>query len=188
MLPTLLYACETWTVYQRNARKLNHFHTTSLRKLLNIKWQDKTPDTAVLAQAGLPSIHTILLQSQLRRAGHVARMPDHGLPKIFFYGELHEGKRSQGGQHKRFKDNLKISVKAFAINPNTWEHAAQDRVEWFSTRYKGAATCEANRTAAAEQRRLARKSRASDPLNQRPPEPATPRQHMWLPPPVHTAR
>ena len=28
-----------------------------------------------------------------------------------------------------FRDNLKISVKAFAINPNTWEHASQDRAK-----------------------------------------------------------
>ena len=66
VLPTLPCACETWTVYQRHVRKLNHFYTTSLRRLLNIKWQDKIPDTKVLAQAGLPSIHTILMQSQLR--------------------------------------------------------------------------------------------------------------------------
>ena len=95
VLPMLLYACETWTVYQRDTRKLNHFHTTSLRRLLNIKWQDKIPDTEVPAQAGLSSIHTIMMQSQLRWAGHVARMPDHRLAKRLFYGELQEGKRSQ---------------------------------------------------------------------------------------------
>ena len=33
VLPTLLYACETWTVYQRHANRLNHFHTSCLRKL-----------------------------------------------------------------------------------------------------------------------------------------------------------
>ena len=32
VLPTLLYACETWTVYQRHAKRLNHFHTSCLRK------------------------------------------------------------------------------------------------------------------------------------------------------------
>ena len=26
VLPTLLYACETWVVYQRHAERLNHFH------------------------------------------------------------------------------------------------------------------------------------------------------------------
>ena len=38
VLPTLLYACETWTVYQRHAKRLNHFHTSCLRKILKIKW------------------------------------------------------------------------------------------------------------------------------------------------------
>ena len=51
VLIILLYGCETWTVYQRHARKLNHFHTTCLRKLLGIKWQDKITDTEVLTRA-----------------------------------------------------------------------------------------------------------------------------------------
>ena len=33
VLPTLLYARETWTVYQRHAKRLNRFHTSCLRKL-----------------------------------------------------------------------------------------------------------------------------------------------------------
>ena len=47
VLTTLLYARETWTVYKRHARKLNHFHLNCLRKILRIKWQDKLPDTEV---------------------------------------------------------------------------------------------------------------------------------------------
>ena len=49
MLPTLLYAM--WTVYQRHAKRLNHVHTSCLRKLLKIKWQDRIPDTEVLKKA-----------------------------------------------------------------------------------------------------------------------------------------
>ena len=37
VLPTLLYAFETWTVYQRHPKSLNHFHTSCLRNLLKIK-------------------------------------------------------------------------------------------------------------------------------------------------------
>ena len=44
VLPTLFFACETWTIYQRHAKRLNHFHTSCLRKLLKIKWQDRIPD------------------------------------------------------------------------------------------------------------------------------------------------
>ena len=34
VLPTVLYACETWTVYQCQAKRLSHFHLSCLRKLL----------------------------------------------------------------------------------------------------------------------------------------------------------
>ena len=33
LLPTLLYACGTWTVYQWHTKRLNHFNTSCLRKL-----------------------------------------------------------------------------------------------------------------------------------------------------------
>ena len=163
VLPVLLYASETWTVYRRHAKKLNHFHTICLRKVLNIRWQDKIPDTTILDRAGIPSIDTILMQAQIRWAGHLVRMPDHRLPKILFYGEIQQGRRSQGGQKKRFKDSLKTSLKAFDINTDTWEVAVQDRIAWRSSLRKGAAACEASKKAAAEQRRQTRKDRDMKP-------------------------
>ena len=76
VLPTLLYACETWTVYQRHAKRLNHFRTSRLTKLLKIKWQDRIPDTEVLKRAGMQSVHTLLKPAQLRWTGHITRMPE----------------------------------------------------------------------------------------------------------------
>ena len=163
ILPSLLYGCETWTIYQRHAKRLNHFHTTCLRKLLAIRWEDRIPDTEVLARAGQPSIFTILMKTQLRWAGHLARMPDHRLPKKLFYGELQQGKRSQGGQKKRFKDCLRSSLKAFSLNVDTWEETAQDRTRWRSAVHRGSLQCEARRATLAKQKRAARKARAKDP-------------------------
>ena len=60
-------------------------------------------------------MHTVLKLAQLSWAGHVVRMPDERLPKKVFYGELQEGKRSQGGQKKRYKDTFKASLKDFDI-------------------------------------------------------------------------
>ncbi|XP_061749311.1 SLAM family member 5-like isoform X6 [Nerophis ophidion] len=60
VLPALLYACETWTVYSRHAKQLNPFYMRSLRRLLNIRWQDKIPDTEVLHGAEMESIYAIL--------------------------------------------------------------------------------------------------------------------------------
>ena len=107
VLPTLLYACETWGVYQRHAKRLNHFHTSCLRKLLKVKWQDRILDTEVLKRAGMKSVHTLLKMTQLRWTGLVIRMHEERLPKKILYEELEMGKRSHGGQKKLYKDTLK---------------------------------------------------------------------------------
>ena len=83
VLPTLLYACETWTVYQRHAKKLNHFHLSCLRKLLKIRWQDKIPDTEVLKKANMQSVHTLLKLAQLRWTGHVTKCLMSGCQRKF---------------------------------------------------------------------------------------------------------
>ncbi|XP_053405094.1 uncharacterized protein LOC128558876 [Mercenaria mercenaria] len=127
---TLLYACETWTVYARHAKRLNHFHMTCLRKLMNIKWQDKIPDTDVLTRAKLPSIYAILQRSQVRWTGHICRMPETRIPKQLLFGELTAGRRFLGGQWKRVKDSLKASLKTLGIEIDKWEELAKDRTAW----------------------------------------------------------
>ena len=87
----------------------------SLASSLQVERQDsRIPDTGVLKKAGMQSMHTVLELAQLRWTGHVIRIPDERLPKKVFYGELQEGKRSEGGQ-KRYKDTLKASLKDFNI-------------------------------------------------------------------------
>ena len=54
--------CETWTVYQRHAKRLNHFHLSCLKKFF--EWQDKIPDTEVLEKAGMQNMHTVLKLAQ----------------------------------------------------------------------------------------------------------------------------
>ena len=157
VLPTLLYACETWTVYQRHAKRLNHFHTSCLRKLLKIKWQDRIPNTEVLKRAGMQSIHTLLKLAQLRWTDHVTRMPDERLQKNILYEELQVGKRSNGDQKKRYKDTLKD----FNIPTESWEQIAQDCTKWRGLIKRGAGEYEAKWISEAEQKRAKRKARAS---------------------------
>ena len=54
VLNILLYDCETWTTYQRHIQKLNHFHTSCLRKILSITCQKYIPDTFVVTRVFFP--------------------------------------------------------------------------------------------------------------------------------------
>jgi len=111
------------------------------------------PDTEVLRRTGLPGIDTMLTKAQLRWSGHIVRMGEERLPKRLLYGELQEGKRSVGGQRKRYKDTLKVALNNFQINPDTWEDAAANRSEWRSRVADGAASYEEDRLTRAENKR-----------------------------------
>ena len=127
VLTSLLYGCETWTIYRRHEKLMQQFRLRCLHSILRIRWQDMVPDTEVLERAGLPSVITTMLKSQTRWAGHVSRMPDSRIPKQIFYGELRHGKRSVGCPRKRYKDTLKVYLKDFAIDTNNWELSGTDR-------------------------------------------------------------
>ena len=73
------------------------------------------------------SVHTLLKLAQLKWTGHVTRMPDERLPKKVLYGELQEGKRSQG---EMLQNTLEASLKDFNMPTESWEQAAKDRTNW----------------------------------------------------------
>ena len=109
------YTKHFWTVYVRHERQLQLFHMRCLRQILRVKWQDCIPDTEILQRSHSRAIGSMLMDSQLRWAGHVARMPDYRLPdyrlpKRVFFGELCHGQRSRGRPKKRYKDTLKVAL------------------------------------------------------------------------------
>ena len=75
---------------------------------------------------------------------YVSRLPDERLPKKVLYGELQVGKRSHGGQKKRYKDALKASLN---IPTESWEQIAQDRTKWQGLIKRGAGEYKAKKSA-----------------------------------------
>nr|VZI48620.1 unnamed protein product [Spirometra erinaceieuropaei] len=140
----MLYGAETWTVYTKQARRLNHFHLSCLRRILRLNWQDRIPDRDVLERTRILSIYSMLRQLQQRWSGHQVRMDDERLPKRLFHGEVATGSRRQGGQIRRYKDTLKSSLKRLQINSTNWEELARDCPTWRRTVKTGAAIYEAN--------------------------------------------
>nr|VZI49545.1 unnamed protein product [Spirometra erinaceieuropaei] len=158
ILPTLLYGAETWTVYTKQARRLNHFHLNNVHRILKLNWQDRIPDTDVLERTGILSIYTMLRQMQLCWSGHLVRMDEARLTKRLFSGDVATRSHRPAGPICRYKDTLNFSRKRLQINPTNWEELAHDRPTWRRTVKTGAAIYEANRVAAAKVKREARKS------------------------------
>ena len=73
---------------------------------------------------------------------------------------METGRRSHGGQKKRYKDTLKASLKNFNIPTESLEQITQDRAKWRRLIRRGASEYEAKRTSEAEQKRTQRKARA----------------------------
>ena len=130
VVTVLLYAVETWSTHQKHIRVLEHFHLKCLRRILNIKWQIRTPDTEVLEKALCPSLESVITTAQLRWVGHIVRMDDGRLPKRLFSGQLTSGKRPQHKPRKCYKDGLKSNLKGADIDVDTWEATAVDRGAW----------------------------------------------------------
>ena len=130
VVSTLLYGSETWTLYRQQFRNLEKFYMGTLQKILGITWRDKIPHTEILRRTDCVSLECLLHRGQLRWLGHVVRMPENRLPKHLLYGELAEGRRSVGGQMKRFKDHAKRTLEACHLQPKALENQADDRQEW----------------------------------------------------------
>ena len=130
VLPSLLYGCESWTLYRRQLNQLEKFHQRALRSILGIHWQDRITNLEVLERSNSTSIETLLIKAQLRWVGHVIRMEDYRMPKRLLYGELASGTRNRGRPKKRFKDWIKTSLPYADVNPRDLENTANNRDSW----------------------------------------------------------
>ena len=126
------------------------------RKYWALKWYDRVPRADSRQRLGIPSPEEIILKRQLRWFGHVVRMPDDRLPRQVLYGELSAGDRSAGGHKKRYKDNIKRTMKHFHIDPQRAESDASERCGWARQVTVGAAAFADDYAAAAAERRTRR--------------------------------
>ena len=166
VLSTLLYACETWTLYRKDIQSLERFQQRKLRQILKISWESRTSNVEVLKRASITSVEATIIHHRLRWAGHVQRMELPRLPKIMLYGELANGTRPQGAPKLRYKDQLRKTLTQTNINPFTWEETARDRTAWKRAVHQGITIFEENRIEHEEAKRRRRQERQEQP---RPP-------------------
>ena len=103
-----LYSCESWTLTVKLQRRIQAMAMRCYRKLLHISYKDHVANEEVCAKIqqaiGPQDLPTIVKRRKLQWYGHVSRSS--GLVKTVLQGTVKGGRR-QGGQRKRWKDNIR---------------------------------------------------------------------------------
>ncbi|EYC16760.1 hypothetical protein Y032_0032g2479 [Ancylostoma ceylanicum] len=80
VVPTAIYASETWKMSASVIKKINGFHLGYLRRIMKIRYIDHVTNEEVLRRSSTTSLHVIIAQRRLKLAGHILRMPQQRIP------------------------------------------------------------------------------------------------------------
>ena len=101
-MSVLLYAAETWTFNKNDMNRIRSFETKCLRKILNIKWQQKIKNKDIMKRTGTD---INIMQRKMNFFGHICRMQVERLIKQVVFGIL-DGKNKRGRPKRRWTDDL----------------------------------------------------------------------------------
>ena len=109
ILPTFLYACESWTLTAEIERRIQALEIRCYRRRLNISYKDHVTNEEVRNRIqNATGVHddllTVAKKRKLRWYDHISRSS--GMAKTILQGTV-KGARRRGRQKKRWKDNIK---------------------------------------------------------------------------------
>ena len=124
-----LYACESWTLTAELQRRIQAMEMRCYCKILHISYKDHVINKEVRAkiqEAIGPhgDLLTIVKRCKLQWYGHVSRSS--GLAKTILQ-DTAKGGRRQGGQRKRWEDNIKEWT---GLEFSKSQRAVENREKW----------------------------------------------------------
>ena len=136
VLSTLLYGSECWVPLKKHLRKLDSFHHRCVRMILGIsnhqQWIQRISTRQVLSQWGdTEPVSVKITRRRLEWLGHLARMPEHRLPKSALFGWLPQP-CPRCGPHRRWRDVIRSDLKLLGVAEHEWYDKASSRAGWRS--------------------------------------------------------
>jgi len=126
-MSVLLYGAETWTFKKNDMNRIRSFETKCLRKILNIKWQQKIKNKEIMKRTGTDiNIMQRMIERKMNFFGHICRMQDERLIKQVIFGIM-DGKNKRGRPKRRWTDDLADWCNKDICNLYT---LAMDRKKW----------------------------------------------------------
>ena len=135
VLSVLLYGSECWIPLRKHLKKLDSFHNRCIRAVLGIsnkmQWQQRITSQEVRQRWGdTTSMSSRVKRHRLEWLGHLARMPNHRIPKTSLFCWLPQP-RPRGGPQRRWRDVIRKDLKDAGIPEDKWyEKASASRGEW----------------------------------------------------------
>ena len=112
-------------------QRLQSFVMRCLRAILGVSLWDRKRDTSIRKTAHLQRVSTMLIQRRLRLLGHITRMDKGRLPRKLLVCAPTQGRRSVGGQKKRWNDLVQRDLRSCDLEED-WRKLAGNRSEWRS--------------------------------------------------------
>lgn len=130
--PVVTYGSESWCMSKEHERQLAGFERKILRRIFGpIQVQENfwriRYNHELMALYNEPDILNFIKVGRLRWTGHAIRMEAARVPSRLMNANP-EGRRSQGGQKKRWLDSIIRDVRTLGIA--NWRTAALDRPTW----------------------------------------------------------
>ena len=75
VVPTGIYASETWKTTNKINKMIYVFHRRCLRSILGISWRDHVTNDEVMARTGQAALHDTVATRRRRFIGHILRLP-----------------------------------------------------------------------------------------------------------------
>ena len=130
VLPTALYASESWKSTVKVDKKLDVVHQRCLRRILKITYRDHITNEEVLTRGSSRPLHDIVTEHRLKLARHVLRRLAERHAKTALTWIPIAGKRKRGRPRATWKRTIKKDLYLGGITWQGMETATADRSRW----------------------------------------------------------
>ena len=111
VIPTAIYACETWKRTAMIVHRLDVFHRHCLRAILGISRSDHITDEEVMRRVGMGRIQYIVTKRRRKMADHFLRLQAERRAHTAIYWVPEDGNRKRGGQRRHAGVHSKKTTK-----------------------------------------------------------------------------
>ena len=126
VMSVLLYGAETWTITQKDLRKLRTFHMKCLRDILGVTRWDELRNETILCRANEVPIEGQLKHLRLQWLGHVMRMNSNRVQRQLLCSRLTGKVRPRGGTPLRWIDLVARDLAGIG----DWKEVVHNKPQW----------------------------------------------------------